>query len=283
MGLALVARVPDRTRRTLDYDPVPALIAEGNAHAARGDDALAVRCWEEALRHREDATLRERLRALGSDPLVEREELVVSGVRELPRDAELEVVALVQDRRYEEALDALREVHGSRPGDVAVARSIRHLKRHLEGIYRRELEGGALRMCAPPRDAEQEVVARWVDGVATLEDVLDVSPLGRFRTLRTLATARREGLLEVEDARVSPRRETSSGDVSPQALARVRALLAEERERQGNALEHVQAMLTAAGTRPEREEAPESLDVGWVALAGTVVLSIAITIAGFLL
>ena len=114
-------------RRTIDYDPVEALLDQGRRDLTAGDAEKARWCFEEVLRRRPTNA-----RALLGMSYVERHSERPIGDGASILSADLEVVRLVKDKRYEEALDLLRRERLARPNDKALEKSIEHLKRHIE-------------------------------------------------------------------------------------------------------------------------------------------------------
>lgn len=104
--------------------------------------------------------------------------------------ARVEVVRLVRERRYEEALALLYRARAEAPNDAELGASIAQIKEFLAGAYARKL--GGLDRIAPPvpiaagRSPDPLLVARFVDGRSTFDDICQMSPLGRLRTLQVL-------------------------------------------------------------------------------------------------
>lgn len=101
-----------------------------------------------------------------------------------------DVLRLVRERRYEEALSLLYAARAETPGDVELSASIRQIKEFLIGAYARRL-GGLDRVAGPipasaGRSPDALLVARYVDGASTFEDISRTCPLGRVRTLEVL-------------------------------------------------------------------------------------------------
>jgi tetratricopeptide (TPR) repeat protein len=114
-----------------------------------------------------------------------------SGVAAIDRAA---LTRLLEEKRFEEALDLLYAQREASPDDAAVSRGIRAIKEHLILRYGRALgsldrvpmreragEGAAL-------PAEQQHVLRLIDGLASFGDVIHASQLGRFETYRLLCS-----------------------------------------------------------------------------------------------
>ncbi len=100
-----------------------------------------------------------------------------------------QVASLVGEKKYEEALEILIEARRLDPGDSSLSRSLSLLKQHLTTRYRTRL--GLLETVVqrtteePPNDFDSRV---WqlIDGIATIADIIELSPVGEFRTLRGL-------------------------------------------------------------------------------------------------
>lgn len=187
--------------------------------------AEAIRCWREALALApDDRRARDFLESAGVDvdaPSSRRSGVVPSlqahqpdAARELapqasspPRqagDAAIDRAALerlLEEKRFEEALDLLYAQREISPDDAAVSRGIRAIKEHLILRYGRLL--GSLDR-VPVRErvrewaalpAEQRHVLRLVDGLASFGDVIHASHLGRFETYRLLCDMLEAGVL----------------------------------------------------------------------------------------
>ncbi len=101
------------------------------------------------------------------------------------------VLVAVKNREYDRALQLLYYARRQHPGDESISRSIQHIKARLArdliaqlGDLDRVPKREEIRV--PPGDLEAEVVATLIDGIVTLGDLIETSPLGRFRTLRVL-------------------------------------------------------------------------------------------------
>lgn len=124
-------------------------------------------------------------------------------------------VELLRSKRYEEALDALYQMHHAAPDNASVSRGIQVLKEKLLGDYLSRL-GNLDLVVVPERDARAEGlsadeagVLKLSDGIATLGDVLSTSRLGRFTTARALCGLVKRGAVSLEGRAAPP--------VSPQA------------------------------------------------------------------
>ncbi|WP_437585224.1 TRP-like protein [Sorangium sp. So ce1000] len=101
-----------------------------------------------------------------------------------------EVVRLVREKRYEEALAVLYRARAEAPGDRELQASIERIKEFLAGAYAKRL--GGLDQVAGPipvsagRSPDALLVARYIDGSSTFDDIIQMCPLGRLRTLQVL-------------------------------------------------------------------------------------------------
>lgn len=101
-----------------------------------------------------------------------------------------DVVALLREKRYEEALAVLYRARSDAPADPELQRSIEQVKEFLIGAYAKRL-GGLDRIATPvPRPAVRSpdavLLARYIDGTSTIGDVAQMCPLGKLRTLQVL-------------------------------------------------------------------------------------------------
>jgi tetratricopeptide (TPR) repeat protein len=101
-----------------------------------------------------------------------------------------DVVQLVRQKRYEEALSLLYEALSLAPGEREFVASIAQIKEFLSASYARRL-GGLDRVAGPvPLSAaaspDAMLVARFINGISTFEDISHACPLGRLRTLQVL-------------------------------------------------------------------------------------------------
>ncbi|AUX46432.1 TRP-like protein [Sorangium cellulosum] len=101
-----------------------------------------------------------------------------------------EVVRLVREKRYEEALAVLYRARSEAPDDRELQTSIERIKEFLAGAYAKQL-GGLDRVAGPipvsaGRSPDALLVARYIDGSSTFDDIVQMSPLGRLRTLQVL-------------------------------------------------------------------------------------------------
>ncbi|HEU4535505.1 MAG TPA: hypothetical protein VFS00_15355, partial [Polyangiaceae bacterium] len=103
-----------------------------------------------------------------------------------------DVVRLVRQRRYDEALALLYQALSTAPGERELLASIAQIKQFLSAACAKRL-GGLDRVAGPiPLTAatspDAMLVARYIDGVSTFEDISLACPLGRLRTLQVLVT-----------------------------------------------------------------------------------------------
>ena len=101
-----------------------------------------------------------------------------------------EIVRLVREKRYEEALAVLYQARSESPGDRELQVSIERIKEFLAGAYAKRL-GGLDRVAGPipvaaGRSPDALLVARYIDGSSTFDDIMQMCPLGRLRTLQVL-------------------------------------------------------------------------------------------------
>ncbi|KYF96839.1 TRP-like protein [Sorangium cellulosum] len=112
--------------------------------------------------------------------------------REVPKSTPVraEIVRLVREKRYEEALAVLYRARAEAPEDRELQTSIERIKEFLAGAYAKRL--GGLDQVAGPipvsagRSPDALLVARYIDGSSTFDDIVQMCPLGRLRTLQVL-------------------------------------------------------------------------------------------------
>jgi hypothetical protein len=103
-----------------------------------------------------------------------------------------ELVPLLQAKRYEDALSLLYRARTMWPHDEELSVSIEQVKGFLIIKYARKL--GGLDRVAPPlpasvaRTPEVMLLARYINGYSSFDDLAQVSPLGRLRTLQVLVS-----------------------------------------------------------------------------------------------
>lgn len=103
-----------------------------------------------------------------------------------------ELVPLLQAKRYEDALSLLYRARCVWPNDEELQVSTEQVKGFLIIKYARKL-GGLDRVAPalPPsavRTPEVMLLSRYINGYSTFDDLAQVSPLGRLRTLQVLVS-----------------------------------------------------------------------------------------------
>ncbi|MEZ4375947.1 MAG: hypothetical protein R3B07_34395 [Polyangiaceae bacterium] len=150
-----------------------------------------------------------------------------------PQDAaaarKAQLKELLAGKRYEEALGLLLRVRAEAPDDPAISRGIRLLKdRLLLGYVRRlgDVERVPTRVEAPaePLTEVEASVFELVDGIASIDDILQASNLGRFETYRCLTKLLLRGAIGLTDAApwslpvAEPRRQQQRGQPETDSL-----------------------------------------------------------------
>jgi len=113
-----------------------------------------------------------------------------------------DVLVLLREKRYEEALEVLYRARAETPGSSELQKSIDQIKEFLVGAYAKRL--GGLDQIARPisvssgRSPDVVLISRYIDGNSTLGDVAQICPLGKLRTLQVLV-----GLYAKVDSRAS--------------------------------------------------------------------------------
>lgn len=101
-----------------------------------------------------------------------------------------DVLVLLREKRYEEALARLYQARAETPDNVELQKGIDQVKEFLIGAYAKRL--GGLDQIAEPvppvagRSPDMVLLARYVDGTSTYGDLAEMCPLGRLRTLQVL-------------------------------------------------------------------------------------------------
>lgn len=101
-----------------------------------------------------------------------------------------DVLVLLRQKRYEEALARLYQARTDTPDSVELQKGIDQVKEFLVGSYAKRL--GGLDQIAQPvepasgRSPDVVLLSRYVDGVTTYGDLAAICPLGRLRTLQVL-------------------------------------------------------------------------------------------------
>lgn len=101
-----------------------------------------------------------------------------------------DVAALLRERRFEDALQALYRARAAAPSDPEIQTAIDQLKDFMVTTYARQLGGMDKVAPAIPGTATKTsaslMVAQYVDGRSTFGDIAQVCPLGQLRTLQVL-------------------------------------------------------------------------------------------------
>ena len=101
-----------------------------------------------------------------------------------------DILALLREKRYEEALALLYRARAEAPANRELQKSIDQVKEFLIGAYAKRL-GGLDRVAAPipvtaQRSPDTVMLARYIDGSSTIGDVAQMCPLGQLRTLQVM-------------------------------------------------------------------------------------------------
>jgi hypothetical protein len=101
-----------------------------------------------------------------------------------------DVLVLLRERRYEEALARLYQARTESPGSPELQRGIDQVKEFLVGAYAKRLGGlDQIAWPRPPaagRSPDVVLLSRYIDGVSSYGDLAEICPLGRVRTLQVL-------------------------------------------------------------------------------------------------
>jgi hypothetical protein len=101
-----------------------------------------------------------------------------------------DVLVLLREKRYEEALARLYQARSETPDSVELQKGIDQVKEFLIGAYAKRL--GGLDQIAQPvapqagRSPDVVLLSRYIDGATTYGDLAQMCPLGRLRTLQVL-------------------------------------------------------------------------------------------------
>jgi hypothetical protein len=101
-----------------------------------------------------------------------------------------DVLVLLREKRYEEALARLYQARSETPESVELQKGIDQVKEFLIGAYAKRL--GGLDQVALPitpaagRSPDVVLLSRYIDGATTYGDLAEMCPLGRLRTLQVL-------------------------------------------------------------------------------------------------
>jgi hypothetical protein len=101
-----------------------------------------------------------------------------------------DVLVLLREKRYEEALERLYRARADAPDSAELQKSIEQVKEFLVGAYAKRL-GGLDRIArpvapAPGRSPDMVLLSRYIDGTSSYGDLSQMCPLGRLRTLQVL-------------------------------------------------------------------------------------------------
>jgi hypothetical protein len=101
-----------------------------------------------------------------------------------------DVLVLLREKRYEEALALLYQARAGSPGSSELQKGIDQIKEFLVGAYAKRLGGldQIARVMQPTAGRSPDVVllSRYIDGTSTYGDLAQICPLGRLRTLQVL-------------------------------------------------------------------------------------------------
>ena len=101
-----------------------------------------------------------------------------------------DVLVLLRERRYEEALARLYQARAETPDSIELQKGIDQVKEFLIGAYAKRLGGldQIARQITPAAGRSPDVVllSRYIDGASTYGDLAEMCPLGRLRTLQVL-------------------------------------------------------------------------------------------------
>lgn len=101
-----------------------------------------------------------------------------------------DVLVLLREKRYEEALARLYQARAESPGSVELQKGIDQVKEFLIGAYAKRLGGlDQVAKQVPPaagRSPDVVLLSRYIDGVTSYGDLAEICPLGRLRTLQVL-------------------------------------------------------------------------------------------------
>lgn len=105
-------------------------------------------------------------------------------------DVRVEVLQLLKEKRYEDALQFLYWARSKLPQNGELQRSVERVKELLFGSYAKQL-GGLDKVAVAlnsklKRSPDVLLVARYIDGSSTFGDLAEICPLGRLKTLQVL-------------------------------------------------------------------------------------------------
>ncbi|HEX2871837.1 MAG TPA: TRP-like protein [Polyangiaceae bacterium] len=101
-----------------------------------------------------------------------------------------DVLVLLREKRYEEALARLYQARAENPDSVELQKSLDQVKEFLIGAYAKRL-GGLDQVPVPVpatsgRSPDVILLSRYIDGASSYGDIAEMCPLGRLRTLQVL-------------------------------------------------------------------------------------------------
>lgn len=101
-----------------------------------------------------------------------------------------DVLVLLREKRYEEALALLYRARSELPSSPELQKSVDQVKEFLIGAYAKRLGGlDQIARQIPPiagRSPDVVLLSRYIDGTSTYGDLAQMCPLGRLRTLQVL-------------------------------------------------------------------------------------------------
>ena len=101
-----------------------------------------------------------------------------------------DVLVLLREKRYEEALARLYQARAENPDSVELQKSLDQVKEFLIGAYAKRLGGmDQVPVPVPPaagRSPDVILLSRYIDGTSSYGDIAEMCPLGRLRTLQVL-------------------------------------------------------------------------------------------------
>jgi hypothetical protein len=101
-----------------------------------------------------------------------------------------DVLVLLREKRYEEALARLYQARAENPDSVELQKSLDQVKEFLIGAYAKRLGGlDQVPVPVPPtsgRSPDVILLSRYIDGISSYGDIAEMCPLGRLRTLQVL-------------------------------------------------------------------------------------------------
>jgi hypothetical protein len=122
-----------------------------------------------------------------------------------------DVLVLLREKRYEEALARLYQARAESPGSVELQKGIDQVKEFLIGAYAKRLGGlDQVAKQMPPaagRSPDMVLLSRYIDGATSYGDLAEICPLGRMRTLQVLVDmyAPKSGASGEREAHSGPR------------------------------------------------------------------------------